>query len=260
MSNVYQRIVDLSGSGTGGGGGALIVATRSDNNNPAVFTNFAALETYTATSDGTTDANRINVTDADDAREVFAVGTLDGSNNVTGITAAYIRLNGAWVSVATNLVGTPGTDGDPGLDGSTFEFVNATERDAFFQARPDLLKTGLPIVLSIDSSTVMNQIWNGATAPSSYTPLTDARLWEDASIRTSTSSFELGGIHSMSSGGENVFFVNQNSDVSYAPPWQSLGNHTDPAGRIVDARPVARDYGTLTTSDQTDPVATSGAS
>lgn len=94
----------------GRGGGALIVATRSDNNMPAVFADVAARDTYTATMDGTADANRINVTNADDAREVFVIGTLSGSD-VTSITAAYIRLNGAWVSVATNLVGTPGQDG-----------------------------------------------------------------------------------------------------------------------------------------------------
>lgn len=101
--------------GTGGGGGALIVATRSDNNNPAVFADIAARDTYTATPEGTADAARINVSDASQAREVFAVGTLDGSNQVTGITAAFARVNGAWVSVATNLVGTPGQDGAPGM-------------------------------------------------------------------------------------------------------------------------------------------------
>ena len=117
MSNVYSRTVDLAGGG--GGGGALIVATRSDNSLPALFANFAALEAYTATASGTADALRINVSNADNAREVFAVGALDGNNQVSSITAAYIRLNGDWVAVATNLVGTPGQDGQPGQDGST---------------------------------------------------------------------------------------------------------------------------------------------
>lgn len=100
--------------GTGGGGlGALVVATRTDNGNPAVFANIAARDTYTATVDGTADAARINVTNADFAEEVFAIGTLSGSD-VTDITAAFIRVNGAWVPVATNLVGTPGQDGQDG--------------------------------------------------------------------------------------------------------------------------------------------------
>jgi len=101
-----------SGEGSGsGGGGALIVATRTDNSNPAVFADFAALETYTATPDGTTDAANINVSSSTSATTVFAVGTLNTGNQVTSITAAYIRLNGTWEAVATNLVGTPGADG-----------------------------------------------------------------------------------------------------------------------------------------------------
>lgn len=115
MSDVYFRSVDFGGGG--GGAGSLIIATRSDNGNPAVFTDIAARDAYTATADGTADAARINVTDANQAQEAFAVGTLNGSNQVTSITAAFIRLNGIWVAVATNLVGTPGTPGAPGQDG-----------------------------------------------------------------------------------------------------------------------------------------------
>ena len=106
--------------GIGGGGGALVVATRTDNGNPAVFADVAARDTYTATADGTTDANRINVGNADFAREVFAVGTLS-AGDVTSITAAYIRLNNSWVAVATNLVGQKGdagAQGNPGADGA----------------------------------------------------------------------------------------------------------------------------------------------
>lgn len=109
-----------------GGGGQLIVATRSDNSNPAVFADFAALETYTATTEGTADAARINVTDADDAEEVFAVGTLNASNQVTAITAAYIRISPNWVAVATNLVGTPGAQGPAGTPGSDGQGVDFT--------------------------------------------------------------------------------------------------------------------------------------
>ena len=114
MSNVYARVVDLDGSGTGGGGGALIVAERSDNSNPAIFSDFAALEVYTGTATGTADAARINVENAANAREVFAVGTVNGDNQVMTISAAYIRLSDAWVAVTTNLVGSPGTNGEDG--------------------------------------------------------------------------------------------------------------------------------------------------
>lgn len=65
--------IDFGGFGGGGGttvieSSALTVATRSDNSHPAVFTNFTALETYTGTSEGASDAASINVTSAEDAR------------------------------------------------------------------------------------------------------------------------------------------------------------------------------------------------
>ena len=87
--------------------------------------------------------------------------------------------------------------------------------------------------------------WTGPTAPASYTPATDAVFFVPGSVMAATSSFFLGGIHSISSGGENVFFKNNDSDVAYAPPWQSVGNHTDPDNRVVADRPVAREYGDL---------------
>ncbi len=258
MSNVYARVVDLSGSG-GGGGGALIVATRSDTDNPAVFADFAALETYTGTETGTEDANRINVSDANLAQETFVVGTLNGDNQVTAINAAYIRVNNAWVAVATNLVGSPGTDGTDGVDGNNFEFVDRASRDTFFAARPDLLVHNLPIIVAVNDTTIMNEIWTGETAPASYVPATDAIFFVAGSVMAATSSFFLGAIHTMSSGGENIFFTNNDSSVSYAPPWQFVGNHTTPAGRVVSARPTARDYGDLIFEEPAGGVATNGS-
>ena len=259
MSNVYARVVDLDGSGTGGGGGALIVAERSDNSNPAIFADFAALEVYTGTATGTADAARINVENAANAREVFAVGTVNGDNQVMTISAAYIRLSDAWVAVTTNLVGSPGTNGEDGVDGNNFEFVDRASRDVFFAARPDLLVHNLPIIVAVDDTTIMNEIWTGPTAPASYTPATDAIFFVAGSVMAATSSFFLGGIHVMSSGGENVFFTNNDSDVSYAPPWQFVGNHTTPEGRMVSARPTARDYGDLTFDEPRGTNAATGA-
>ena len=105
----------------------------------------------------------------------------------------------------------------------------------------------------------MNEIWTGPTAPASYTPATDAVFFVPGSVMAATSSFFLGGIHSISSGGENVFFKNTDSDVAYAPPWQSVGNHTDPDNRVVADRPVAREYGDLIFEEPVGPVGTSGA-
>ena len=259
MSNVYSRIVNLAGDG--GGGGALIVATRSDNGNPAVFADFAALETYTATTEGTNDANSINVSDQNDAMEVFGVGTLTGGQVAT-LTAAYIRLNNAWVAVATNLVGTPGTPGTPGqdgLDGNTLEFTSISARDVFFTANPDMLRTNLPIMVTVGTRTVSNQVWEGADSPSSYNAATDASFWMDASIRVGTSSLDLGDIHTISSGGENIFITNHDSNLNYFPAWQFVGDHRSVEGRVVSSRPTARVYGDLDFSEPNGAVATGGA-
>lgn len=183
MTNLVRR------SG-GGGTGSLIVATRSDNSNPAVFADFAALETYTATQSGTADAGRINVSNANNAREVFAVGTLNSSNQVTAITAAYIRLNDNWVAVATNLVGTPGTDGMDGTAGSALEFVSIAARDAFFANNAAMLNTGLPVSVNIGNNMVRTDVWNGPDTPTDYV-VGDTR-WRTASSMVSNNSLFLG--------------------------------------------------------------------
>lgn len=249
--------------GGAAGAGSLIVATRSDNSNPAVFADFAALETYTATQDGTTDANRINVSDADFAQEVFAVGTLSAGNDVTAITAAYIRLNNDWVAVATNLVGTPGQDGADGTDGLDVQFESITARDTYFTSNPSDLITGMPIFVHDDTAdgqnVVLQQVWQGADRPSSYNPATDAVFFQAATVRADTSSFELGDVHKITSGGENVYFENQDSDTNYFPPWQSVGDHRTPAGRTVQNRPTARTYQDLRMEEFGGAVAASGA-
>lgn len=185
----------------GGGAGALVVATRSDNSNPAVFADFAALETYTATTEGTADAASINVTNSRIAREVFAVGTLDGSNQVTAITAAYIRLNNAWVSVATNLVGTPGAAGPAGADGQdgaqgppgpSASFASEAARDAFYnasQTNRDTLEVGSIIETRLEAGVVAVQEWLGVANPTTYG--TNGPLnWRNASLRTASASIE----------------------------------------------------------------------
>ncbi|CAM0101652.1 hypothetical protein PODOV084v1_p0001 [Vibrio phage 340E47.2] len=246
-----------SGSG-GGGSNLLIAATRSDNNNPAVFTDFAALEAYTATAAGTADAQSINVNNSRLAEEVFAVGTLNASNQVTAVTAAYIRLDGEWVAVAANLVGTPGADGTDGVDGTSLEFTNEANRDSFFQSRPDLLRNGLPINVGMGDDVVTIQIWTGADSPPTYTPSSDSILFIPASLRTSTGSLELGGAHTVSSGNQNVFIRNELSNVTFFPTWQSIGDHSDPATRVVSNRPVSRIYGDLQFEETGGPVRTTG--
>ncbi len=269
LENQFWR--DFTGTG---GSGSLVVATRSDNNNLAVFTDFTALEAYTATIDGTADAEAISVATASSATQAFIVGTLDGSNQLTGFTAAYIRVNGAWVSVAANLAGTAGpagadgadgtdgtdgADGTDGVDGTALEFTSVAERDAFFVRRPDLLRLNVPVNVFMGGDTVTIQIWKGGDAPTSYDPSTQSVFWIAASVRTGTSSLELGEIHTVSSGGENVFFTNSVSDVSYFPPWQSVGNHSTVEGQVVQNIPTHRVYGDLEFVEVRGPAQATGA-
>lgn len=191
MTDRYFNSVDFAGDG---GGGSLIVATRTDNDNPAIFADFAALETYAATPDGTTDANRINVGDQGDAMEVFGVGTLNNGNQVTSITAAYIRLDNEWVSVATNLVGSPGLQGPSGA-GSIPPFSSVSDRDIFFStpSNAPLLRTGLPVEVNIDetaSNTVANFVWTGPNNPTDY--VNNDQRWQVAPFQVSNGTLLVG--------------------------------------------------------------------
>lgn len=197
LDHILVRLSDLAGSGVG----ALKVATRSDNNNPAVFTNFAALETYTATTQGTADANRINVDNVNRAEEAFVLGTLDASNRVQTITAAYARVNGQWVAITAIFAGSPGQNG---TDGTALEFSSIASRDALFQAEPRLLVEGLPILVTTDENTVTLQTWNGATRPAVYNPATDAASWTNATLIVGTGSLLLGTNMSLSNGQQTI--------------------------------------------------------
>ncbi len=249
MSNVYFRSVDLAGGGAGVG------FTLGPEQNVFTGADLAAAE---LARDNYFTANPSNLAqyNADTALNIRLEYT-DGTTNVV----TYQVRNSAgddWID-NQSFQAVQGPAGADGVDGNNFEFVDSASRDTFFASRPDLLVTNLPIIINVDGTTIMNQIWSGATAPASYVPATDAVFFVDASVMAATSSFFLGGIHSMSSGGENVFFQNSDSDVAYAPPWQSLGNHSDPAQRNVDARPSAREYGDLTFEEPVGPVATSGS-
>jgi len=70
------------------------------------------------------------------------------------------------------------------------------------------------------------------------------KLEADRAIETTLNSFFLGDIHKISSGGENIFFTNLDSDVDYFPMWggikdQSITENQDASGIIT---PSARVY------------------
>lgn len=131
-----------------------------------------------------------------------------------------------------------GVQGPAGADGTNLEFASESERDTFFSSRLDLLRTDLPIQVTVATETVSSQVWTGETNPSSY----DANLWRVASIRSGTASFELDEIHTYSSGGENVFTTNEATGINYFPPWQYVGDHSRSDRRNVLSTPTARVY------------------
>lgn len=94
-----------------------------------------------------------------------------------------------------------------------------------------------------------------------FNPETD-KLEADRPIETTLNSFFLGDVHKISSGGENVFFTNLDSNVDYFPMWggvkdQEVPENQDATGIIT---PSARVYSNnLLTLEIYGPAATSGS-
>lgn len=65
-----------------------------------------------------------------------------------------------------------------------------------------------------------------------YNPDTD-KLEADVPISTTLNSFYLGEQHSISSGGENVFFTNHTADIDWFPSWSGVLNQSIPANRGI---------------------------
>ena len=77
-----------------------------------------------------------------------------------------------------------------------------------------------------------------------YNPTTN-RLEADRAVETTLNSLYLGGQHKMSSGGENIFFTNFNSEINYFPIWGGIKDQSvianrdatgviQPSGRVYD--------------------------
>lgn len=80
-------------------------------------------------------------------------------------------------------------------------FTSETERDTFFSANLQLLKIGLPIAVSIDSTTVSVQQWTGDDEPPVYTPVS----WITASLQTPSGSIDFIGLQRI--GGAGIGFI-----------------------------------------------------
>lgn len=190
----------------------------------------------------TTNPDKLTQYENNAALGIYVYYSDSGSNFMLGQSL----VSGEWI-VNNSVVGIQGQNG---TDGIAYEFSSPPERDDFFSNRPDLLRNGMPVTVTVEGTTVSTTVWVGETAPAVYTPSVDSIQWVNASLRAGTASFELGDIHKISSGGENVFFINSNSKAAYFPPWQGHGDHSDPLTREVDNRPYTRyysEYNTLET-------------
>ncbi|AAQ96496.1 hypothetical protein [Vibrio phage VP16T] len=233
----------LNFSGGGAGGGGFIYPTSADR----PFATVAARNTWAAANTGDL---------VDGSTVVLVSGSPQTWYLWTGETNPNTVDANLWIDA------TPLIQGPPGASGATQEgFRSIAQRDTYFAANPEQLRTGAPFLLhdvTLGEDVVLLQVWQGTDQPSAYNPATDAVFFQSATIRADTSSFELGDIHKITSGGENVYFENQDSDVNYFPPWQSVGDHRTPAGRTVQNRPTARTYGPLTPTEFGGPAASTG--
>lgn len=70
------------------------------------------------------------------------------------------------------------------------------------------------------------------------------RMTTDASVRSGLNSFELAAMHTMHSGGENIFFENMASLTNWFPVWQGVLNFDNAgAGEHLGTNMTGRQYG-----------------
>ena len=70
------------------------------------------------------------------------------------------------------------------------------------------------------------------------------RITAERAIETTLNSFFLRDQHKMSSGAENIFFTNRNSNIDFFPVWQGIRDQSIQANQGVDGilKPTARIY------------------
>ena len=140
-------------------------------------------------------------------------------------------------------------------DCETIVTVNASDRWAMIHPNGDGGESEIVELLSL------NPEQQKTLSHFKFNPETD-KLEADRPIETTLNSFFLGDVHKISSGGENVFFTNLNSNVDYFPMWggvkdQEAPENQDATGIIT---PGARVYSNnLLTLEVYGPAAASGS-
>ena len=187
------------------------------------------------------------------------VSTVENSVSTDELTTKITLSNGEEIESSPVTLPSGG-----GGSAQTVMFTSVDSMKSYFSSHPQELKTNLPIMVSrVDSDTVGDAVendvlllqWTGEDSPESF----DENLLVGASLMAGVSSLSLGEAHTFSSGGQNVFTINQISKSAFTSPWSEIGDHSTEAGRYVNSRPKSREYGELEYPEIAGSVADSGA-
>lgn len=131
-----------------------------------------------------------------------------------------------------------------------FSFPSVQALNNYFSQNPQELKKNITVLVSqepsnlegdrVDYKTFLLQ-WKGESSPISY----DYNKFKSSSIVTDVASVYLGEAHSISSGGQNIWNIQQVSKSAFTNPWLEVGYHGDENKRFVQDRPYSRKYGDL---------------
>jgi hypothetical protein len=171
----------------------------------------------------------INLAAAQNARDVYTTANpsvlVEGAYAILsyGTTSTLIRWDGStWVDMTPVI---KGKDGDSGGMPSPYVYrVNATTN------KLELYKGDVLIASQDDTGT-----------------------WITQSVSTGTGSIHIGDLHSNGSAGENVLWLNTQSNICWFPAWQGI-NKNDATSYDL----TTRKHGSLASSEPVGPIASSG--
>ena len=128
------------------------------------------------------------------------------------------------------------------------------EKDPTYPRTYRLKSSDLSTVLGLSSASLTEE-QSKTLSHFVYNPITD-KLEATKPIETTLSSFFLGDQHRMSSGGENIFFTNQSSNINWHPMWGGLKDMSVSANRSQNGiiKPSGRNYSNYTEIELNGPV------
>ena len=111
---------------------------------------------------------------------------------------------------------------------------------------------GIEVNTEDNSMTIKNNILNSSTnttkvflgIPHLKYDATTNRIVAGKAVETTLNSLYLRDQHKMSSGAENIFFTNRNSEIDFFPAWQGIRDQSEIVNRNTDGilKPTVRTY------------------